>query len=86
MISMRKWLISGLLVVVPVAITVWVLRSIIGALDQTLLILPIEWRPTTLLGHDIPGFGALLTLFTLLVVGAIASLSLIHISEPTRPY
>ena len=73
MISMRKWLISGLLVVVPVAITVWVLRSIIGALDQTLLILPIEWRPTTLLGHDIPGFGALLTLFTLLVVGAIAS-------------
>jgi uncharacterized membrane protein len=73
MISMRKWLISGLLVVVPVAITVWVLRSIIGALDQTLLILPIDWRPTALLGHDIPGFGALLTLFTLLVVGAIAS-------------
>lgn len=73
MVSMRKWLISGLLVVVPVAITIWVLHAIIAALDQTLLILPQEWRPQTWLGHDIPGFGALLTLFTLLLVGAIAS-------------
>lgn len=73
MVSLRKWLISGLLVVVPVAITFWVLHAIITTLDQTLLLLPEEWRPKALFGHDIPGFGALLTFVTLLLVGGLAS-------------
>ena len=71
--ALRKWLLAGLLVVVPVAITVWVLDWIIGTLDQTLLILPSAWHPDRLLGFHIPGFGVLLTLAILLVVGAAAS-------------
>ena len=71
--ALRKWLLAGLLVVVPVAITVWVLDWIIGTLDQTLLILPSAWHPDRLLGFHIPGFGVLLTLGILLVVGAAAS-------------
>jgi len=71
--ALRKWLLAGLLVIVPVAITVAVLRWIIGTLDQTLLILPASWQPDQLLGVHIPGFGVLLTLAILLVVGAIAS-------------
>lgn len=73
MLSVRKWLLAGLLVVVPVAITVWVLQWIIGTLDQTLLILPAAWHPDRLFGVHIPGFGVLLTLAILLVVGAAAS-------------
>ena len=73
MAAMRKWLFAGLLVIVPVAITIWVLDWIIGTLDQTLLILPQKWRPDELLGFHIPGFGVLLTLLILLVVGAVAS-------------
>lgn len=73
MASLRKWLFSGLLVIVPGVITAWVLNSIVGTLDQTLQILPEAWQPDKLLGVHIPGFGVLLTLAILLVVGAVAS-------------
>jgi uncharacterized membrane protein len=71
--ALRKWLVAGLLVIVPVAITLSVLRWIIDTLDQTLLILPEAWQPDRLIGFHIPGFGVLLTLAILLIVGAIAS-------------
>ena len=73
MLALRKWLLAGLLVVVPVAITVWVLQWIIGTLDQTLLILPEAWHPDRVFGFHIPGFGVLLTLAILLIVGAVTS-------------
>lgn len=73
MAALRKWLLAGLLVVVPVAITLSVLNWIVGILDQTLLILPQSWHPDRLLGIHIPGFGVLLTLAILLIVGAAAS-------------
>jgi len=73
MAAIRKWLFAGLLVIVPVAITIWVLQWIIGTLDQTLLILPEAWQPDKLIGVHIPGFGVLLTLAILLIVGAVAS-------------
>jgi uncharacterized membrane protein len=71
--ALRKWLLAGLLVIVPVAITVAVLRWIIDTLDQTLLILPRAWHPDQVFGVHIPGFGVLLTLGILLIVGAVAS-------------
>ncbi|QHI97836.1 DUF502 domain-containing protein [Xylophilus rhododendri] len=71
--ALRKWLFAGLLTIVPLAITVWVLDWIIGILDQTLLILPAAWQPDRLLGFHLPGFGVLLALLILLVVGAITS-------------
>jgi uncharacterized membrane protein len=73
MAAFRKWLLAGLLVIVPLAITVWVLQWIIGTLDQTLLILPEAWRPDRFIGFHIPGFGVLLALAILLTVGAITS-------------
>jgi uncharacterized membrane protein len=73
MAKLRKWLLSGLLVIVPVAITVAVLQWIIGTLDRTLLILPAAWHPDKLIGIHIPGFGVLLTLGILLLVGAVVS-------------
>ena len=71
--SFRKWLLAGLLVVVPIAISVWVLEWIVSTLDQTLLILPSRWHPDKLLGFHIPGFGVLLAIGILLVLGATAS-------------
>ena len=71
--ALRKWLLAGLLVIVPVAITAAVLRWIIDTLDQTLQILPEAWQPDRLIGFHIPGFGVLLTLAILLIVGGIAS-------------
>ncbi len=71
--TLRKWLFAGLLVIVPVAITIWVLQWIVSTLDQTLLILPQAWHPDKLLNFHIPGFGVLLALAILLVVGAVTS-------------
>lgn len=73
MSALRKWLFTGLLVIVPGVITIAVLNWIVGTLDQTLQILPLAWHPDKLLGFHIPGFGVLLTLLILLVVGATAS-------------
>ena len=73
MSAFRKWLLAGLLVVVPVVITAWVLDWVISLLDQTLLILPGSWHPDKLLGYHVPGFGVLLALVILLIVGAAAS-------------
>jgi len=73
MAAVRRWLLAGLLVLVPLAITVWVLDWIVGTLDQTLQILPQSWRPDHLLGFHIPGFGVLLALAIVLIIGAVAS-------------
>ena len=73
MAAVRRWLLAGLLVLVPLAITVWVLDWIVGTLDQTLQILPQSWRPDHLLGFHLPGFGVLLALAIVLVIGAVAS-------------
>ena len=73
MAALRKWLLTGLLVIVPGVITAWVLNWIVSTLDQTLQILPVAWHPDKLLGFHVPGFGVVLTLLILLVVGAVAS-------------
>ena len=73
MSSIRRWLLAGLLVLVPLAITLAVLNWIVATLDQTLLILPVAWHPDRLLGFHLPGFGVLLTLGIVLLMGAVAS-------------
>ena len=73
MAAVRRWLLAGLLVLVPLAITLGVLDWIVGTLDQTLQILPQSWHPDHLLGFHIPGFGVLLALAIVLVIGAVAS-------------
>ncbi|MEJ7687547.1 MAG: DUF502 domain-containing protein [Variovorax sp.] len=72
MLALRKWLFSGLLVIVPLVITLGVLNWIIGTLDQTLWLLPQAWQ-RWLNDHNVRGLGVLLTLAILLGVGAIAS-------------
>ncbi len=73
MTNLRKWFFAGLLVLVPLAITIWLLEWAISSLDKTLLLLPKAWHPDTLLPFHIPGFGVILTLVVLLFVGALVS-------------
>jgi uncharacterized membrane protein len=68
-IVIRKYFISGLLVLVPLAITLWVLNLIIGTLDQSLLLLPEQWRPERLVGFHIPVLGTILTLLIVFFTG-----------------
>ena len=64
---MKKYLLTGLLVWVPLGITLWVLNLLIGTLDRTLTLLPAAWHPDELLGIHIPGLGVILT--AVVVVG-----------------
>ena len=73
MAAIRKWLLAGLLVLVPLGITAWLLNWFIATLDQTLQILPGNWHPDKLIGVHIPGFGVLLALVIVLIIGAVAS-------------
>jgi uncharacterized membrane protein len=70
---MKKILITGLLIWIPLAITIWVLELIVTTMDQSLLLLPPQYQPQVLLGYQIPGIGALLTVVIVFVTGALAS-------------
>lgn len=66
---MKKYLLTGLLVWVPLGITLWVLNLIISTLDRTLTLLPSHWQPDQLLGIHIPGLGVILTVVVVVVTG-----------------
>ena len=70
---MKRYLIAGLLVWVPLGITIWMLHFLVTTLDQTLLLVPESARPDALLGIHIPGFGVLLSFAILLLTGVIAA-------------
>jgi uncharacterized membrane protein len=65
----KKYLLTGLLVWVPLGITIWVLDLTISTLDQSLLLLPVNWYPDKLLGIHIPGLGVILTVAIVLGTG-----------------
>jgi uncharacterized membrane protein len=69
--ALRNYLIAGLLIWIPVMVTVWVIRFLSGILDQSLLLLPPSWRPEALFGTYIPGVGVILSFLLLLVTGVV---------------
>ncbi|HSN42144.1 MAG TPA: DUF502 domain-containing protein [Burkholderiales bacterium] len=69
----KRYLITGLLIWVPLVITVWVLNLLVSTMDQTLLLLPLELRTEKWLGVHIPGLGVLLTLLIVFLTGLLAA-------------
>ena len=70
---MKKYFITGLLIWVPVAITVWVFALIVRTMDQSLLLLPRALQPETVFGVYVPGLGAVLTLLIIFLTGLITA-------------
>ena len=70
---LRRYLIAGLLVWVPLGITFFVIKFLLDLMDRLLLFLPVEWRPETVLGFSIPGFGLVIAIAILLVTGVIVA-------------
>lgn len=66
---LKRHFLTGLLILVPLGITVWVITALVGFMDQTLLLLPEHWRPDYWLGFRIPGLGVLLTLLVVVLTG-----------------
>jgi uncharacterized membrane protein len=71
--TLRKYLIAGLLVWLPLAATVVIVKLVIDLLDKTILLLPPEWQPEAALGFSIPGFGIILSIAILLLTGMLAA-------------
>ena len=70
---MKKYLITGLLIWIPLVITLWVLKVVVDVLDQSLLLLPATFQTESWLGMHIPGLGAILTILIVLVTGVFAT-------------
>jgi uncharacterized membrane protein len=70
---MRKYLITGLLIWIPLVITLWVLKIVVDVLDQSLLLLPAAFQTERWLGVHIPGLGAILTIVIVFLTGVFAT-------------
>ena len=70
---MRRYLVAGLLVWVPVGVTILIIKFLVDLMDQTLLLLPASVQPANLLGFRIPGLGIVLTAVVVLVTGMVVT-------------
>lgn len=73
MANLRRYLIAGLLVWLPILVTVLIIKFLIDLVDQTLLLLPFGLQPEVLFGFRVPGLGILLSGVVLLVTGMIVT-------------
>ncbi|TAK92629.1 MAG: DUF502 domain-containing protein [Burkholderiaceae bacterium] len=70
---MKKYLLTGLLIWVPIVVTLWVLSLVVGTMDQTLTLLPAAWQPDNLLGFHVPGLGVILSVVVVLLTGMLTA-------------
>ena len=70
---LRRYLVAGLLVWIPLGVTIFILRVLIGLMDRTLLLIPQQYHPEEWFGFTIPGLGLILTLLVLLITGLLAA-------------
>lgn len=69
----KRYLIAGILVWLPLGVTILMIRFLMGLFDKTILLIPIQWRPETLLGFQIPGLGLLLSVTIVFVTGVLVA-------------
>ncbi len=70
---LRRYIVAGLLVWVPLGVTLFVLNLFVDIMDRTLLLLPQDYRPENILGFHIPGLGIVLTVLVLIVTGVLVA-------------
>ncbi len=73
LIHLRRYLIAGLLVWVPLIVTGLIIKLLVDMLDFTILLLPPSWRPEALLGFTVPGAGVVIAIVIVLVTGLVAA-------------
>ena len=71
--NLRRYLIAGVLVWLPILATVWVVTFILHLMDLTLKVLPPAFRPEALVGFSLPGIGAVFALIVLLLTGLLVT-------------
>jgi len=70
---MKRYLIAGLLVWVPIGVTLLVIRLVVDLTDRTLLLLPVKYQPEVLFGFKIPGLGIVFSVIVVLATGMVVA-------------
>ncbi|HFC8537931.1 TPA: DUF502 domain-containing protein, partial [Neisseria bacilliformis] len=71
--ALKKYLLTGVLVWMPIAVTVWVIGYIISATDRLAALIPTQWQPERYLGFNIPGTGFIVAVIVLFLTGIFAA-------------
>jgi len=71
--SVRRYLVAGVLVWLPIVATIWVVSFMLHLMDRTMLLVPPAYRPEALVGFALPGAGLLLALIVLLLTGLLVT-------------
>ncbi len=71
--NLRRYLVAGVLVWLPILATVWVVTFMLHLMDLTLKVLPPAYRPEALVGFSLPGIGAVFALIVLLLTGLLVT-------------
>jgi len=66
---LKKYFITGMLIWLPLAVTLWIIDFVVTAMDRTLLLLPESWRPESVVGMHLPGFGLIVSVLVILATG-----------------
>jgi uncharacterized membrane protein len=72
-ITLRRYMVAGVLVWLPILVTIWVVSFMLHIMDRTLLWLPPSWRPQALVGFALPGAGLVLAFVVVLLTGLLVT-------------
>ncbi|MFI4967202.1 MAG: DUF502 domain-containing protein [Gammaproteobacteria bacterium] len=73
MTRLRRYLLTGLFIWIPLGVTIFIFQLFIGFMDQLIYLFPHAWQPLQLVGFNIPGIGVVLALVILLTTGFLGS-------------
>jgi uncharacterized membrane protein len=71
--GLRRYLVAGILIWLPILATLWVVTFFIHIMDETLLLLPLRYRPEAVVGFALPGIGAIFAFLVVLATGLLVS-------------
>jgi len=67
--KLRKYIITGLLIWIPLGITIFVIKLLVNLMDNTIVLLPPTWRPEALFGFNLPGLGIVISAMIIFITG-----------------
>ncbi|GAA0398850.1 DUF502 domain-containing protein [Cocleimonas flava] len=67
--KLRKYIITGLLIWIPLGITIFVIKLLVNLMDNTIVLLPPAWRPEALFGFNVPGLGIVISAMIIFITG-----------------
>jgi uncharacterized membrane protein len=72
-VALRRYMVAGILVWLPILATIWVVSFMLHIMDRTLLLLPAGLRPQALVGFALPGAGLVLALAIVCLTGLLVT-------------